>query len=507
VFEASGVLGTLPKVKMSRLSISNGVDYLSFVCDPQGYVQVVNLPWLDYTGLSVEQSLGDAWRCAIRADILPRFEAAWDKAVMGCEPAQIDLSLRRYDGVFTTTILHLMPLHDPSGGVQQWHVSTNFGSTFGALDGAAEEELSEERWRTIIDALPICAWMTAKDGPAEFLNKCWLDYTGLSIQEAIGYSWEAVLHPDDFGPLFEYWMNMIRTGRSGEFEARLKRYDGEYRWFLFRGAPFLDSTGALVKWFGVNIDIHERKTAEAVLRRTEAALIRANQLATIGELTASIAHEVNQPLVAVVANAEAALQWLDRPEPNLGGARQALLRIARDGNDAGEIVRRVRALFRRATPVTAQHRLEELVTEVLKLLQNDTIRRSVKVEIAIAEGLPTVVCDRVQIQQVILNLIMNAMDALDAIPEGEKTIRVFSTLNGADSVILSIRDYGEGVKDSARLFETFFTTKEKGLGMGLAISRSIVEAHGGQLWLEPADGPGSTFCFRLPVKRSSSVQP
>ena len=243
------------------------------------------------------------------------------------------------------------------------------------------------------------------------------------------------------------------------------------------------------------------------MRRTEAALTRANQLASIGELTASIAHEINQPLVAVVANAEAALKWLDRPEPNLGGARQALQRIARDGDDAGEIVRRVRALFRRTAPLTTEHSLEDLVAEVLKLLQNDTIRRRVKVEVAIEEGLPTVQCDRLQIQQVLMNLIMNAMDALDAAPHGERTVRIFSNPDGGDCVVLGIRDYGDGVRDPTRLFETFFTTKEKGLGLGLPISRSIIEAHGGQLWLEPTEGPGSTFCFRLPVKRSSHVKP
>jgi signal transduction histidine kinase len=154
-----------------------------------------------------------------------------------------------------------------------------------------------------------------------------------------------------------------------------------------------------------------------------------------------------------------------------------------------------------------EHRLEEPVTEVLKLLQNDTIRRSVRVDVEIEEGIPAVLCDRLQIQQVLLNLIMNAMDALEAAAHGEKSIRIFSCFGGGDHVVLGIRDYGEGVRDPTRLFETFFTTKEKGLGMGLTISRSIVEAHGGRLWLQPIDGPGSTFCFSLPVNPLISVKP
>jgi PAS domain S-box-containing protein len=491
-----------------------GIAHLSFVCEPRGHVEIVNLPWLDYTGLTVRQSLGEGWRCAIHSDDLARFVDRWHRGIAACEPIEIEACLRRHDGVFEAAIFNLMPLHEPSGGIKQWCVSSTFGKTLSSAQraweqtalGLQKEKPAQDQYRTIIDTIPVLAWSTAKDGPGEFLNKRWLDYTGLSMEEAIGYGWQAVIHPDDLGPLFEYWMSMMRRESAGEYEARMRRYDGEYRWFLFRGAPFLDSAGSVAKWFGVNIDIDDRKSAEAALRRAEAALSRANQLATIGELTASIAHEVNQPLAAVVANAEAGLQWLDREKPNLDGVRRVLQRIARDGIDAGDIVARVRALFRRAAPLTAEHRLEEIVTEVLKLLEHERIRRGVTVDVALEDGLPALLCDRLQIQQVLSNLIVNAMDALDAAPHREKAIRVFASSDDGESVVLGIRDYGEGVHDPTRLFETFFTTKEKGLGMGLAISRSIVEAHGGQLWLEPTIGPGSTFCFRLPVKCSPPVQ-
>jgi PAS domain S-box-containing protein len=487
-------------------AISSGIAHLLFVCGPDGHAEIVNQPWLEYTGLTAGQSLGTGWRRAIHPDDLARFEERWNRSIAGCQPVEICSLIRRHDGVFEPARFILMPLHEPSGGVQQWHVSMTVEGRSSSGEGVqaetmlgAKKEFTQEQLRTIIDAIPILAWSAAKDGPGEFLNQRWLDYTGLSEEEAIGYGWRAIIHPDDLGGLFEYWQWMMRTGAAGEYEARMKRFDGQYRWFLFRGAPLLDSEGSVSKWFGVNIDIDDRKEAEAALRRTEATLSRASRLATIGELTASIAHEVNQPLAAVVANAEAGLQWLDGDYPNLDGARQALRRIARDGGDAGEIVKRLRALFRRAAPVAAEHRLEELVSEVLKLIVHETSRRGISVDVALEEGLPAVFCDRVQIQQVILNLLVNAMDALDGAPHAEKTIRVFSN-SDAESVLLRIRDYGGGVQDPARLFETFFTTKEKGLGMGLSISRSIVEAHGGQLWLEPTEGPGSTFCFRLPAR-------
>jgi PAS domain S-box-containing protein len=491
-----------------KMAISNGIAHLSFVCDSRGYVEFVNQPWLDYTGLTVGQSLGGSWRCAIHADDKPRIEEWWNQSIAECNPVEIETCLRRHDNFYEEAILNLMPLHASSGSVKQWHVATTFGRSLSSAErawaetarGLQREKPSQDQYRTIIDSIPMLAWSTAKDGPAEFLNKAWLDYTGLSMEDAIGYRWQVIMHPDDLEPLFKQWMLMVRTGTPGQVEARMRRYDGEYRWFLIRGSPFLDSAGAVSKWFGVNIDIHDRKLAEAALQRMHAALSRANQLATVGELTASIAHEVNQPLAAVVANAEAGLQWIDRENPNLDGARKALQRIIRDGSEAGEVVARIRSLFRRAAPLTAEHQLWELVTEVLKLLEHETIRRRVSVDVAMEEALPAVFCDRLQIQQVLLNLIANAMDAMDSSPNGEKNIRVFANSDRPESLVLRIRDYGEGVQDPTRLFETFFTTKTKGLGMGLAISRSIIEAHGGELWLDPTDGPGSTFCFRLPVK-------
>lgn len=489
-----------------QMEMPYGLAHLSFVCARGGCVEIVNAPWLEYTGLTAAQSLGEGWRGAIHPDDLPAFEEQWKSAVIEAASIAIAARLRRHDGIFVAASFNLMPLFELSGAVKQWHVSTTILDTSGSREagpGPEGEELSQEQLRTIIDAIPILAWSTAKDGPGEFLNKPWLDYTGLSQQEAIGYGWTRIIHPDDLNPLAEYWQWMMRTGSAGEYEARMRRYDGEYRWFLFRGAPLLDSMGSVYKWFGVNIDIHDRKGAEAALRTMEAALSRANQLATIGELTASIAHEVQQPLAAVVANAEAGLKWLDKEEPNLDGVRKVLHRIARDGTDASEIVKRVYSLCRRSAPVLSQHKIDELVLEVLELIEHETARRHVSVNLDLAEHLPVVWCDRLQIQQVLLNLIVNAMDALDAAPHQERAVQLFSNWECAESIRVGVRDYGVGVPDPVHLFETFFTTKETGLGMGLAISRSIVEAHGGQLWLEPTEGPGSTFCFRLPTKRST----
>jgi hypothetical protein len=252
------------------------------------------------------------------------------------------------------------------------------------------------------------------------------------------------------------------------------------------------------------IDIDDRKNTEEALRITQARLSRATQTATVGELAGSIAHEINQPLAAVVTNGHACLRWLTAEPPNLGKAREAAERIVRDGKEAGEVVRRIRALFRRAALEKVALDLNDVIGEVLRLLGGETTKRRVTVETSLETAIPPVVADRVQLQQLVLNLLINGLDAMDEVADRPRKLCISSRRHCETSALVEIRDSGAGLKDPDKIFEAFFTTKEKGMGMGLTICRSIVEAHDGRLWASPAEGAGAIFHFTLPLKSSAT---
>jgi PAS domain S-box-containing protein len=247
------------------------------------------------------------------------------------------------------------------------------------------------------------------------------------------------------------------------------------------------------------MDLTEQKRAEESLRQAQAELAHVNRVTTMGELTASLAHEVNQPLSAVVASGHACLQWLSADPPDLFKVRQAAERIVRYGKDAGEVVRRVRALFKKTAEDKIALDLNEVIGEVLSLLRGDIARRRVVVETDLDRTLPPVIGDRIQLQQVLLNLLLNALEAMDSVVERSRMLSIGSARNGEEAVVVRIRDRGVGMQDPGKAFEAFFTTKENGMGMGLAICRSIIDAHNGRLWFASIEGPGATVCFTIPV--------
>ncbi|HTF68425.1 MAG TPA: ATP-binding protein [Edaphobacter sp.] len=235
------------------------------------------------------------------------------------------------------------------------------------------------------------------------------------------------------------------------------------------------------------------------MTRTQAQLSRATQIATVAEFAASIAHEISQPLSAVVANGQACLQWLSAEQPNLTNARVAAERIIRDGRDAGEVVRHIRALFTKNAPEKIALSVNEVIHEVVSLINNETVRKRITIETDLEKSLPLTLGDRVQLQQLIFNLLINGIEAMETVANRPKKLHIRSKLQNSDAILVEIRDSGTGLADSEKVFEAFYTTKEKGMGMGLSICRSIVEAHGGRLGITLSQGPGTTFFFTLPL--------
>jgi len=295
------------------------------------------------------------------------------------------------------------------------------------------------------------------------------------------------------------WAHAVATGSPYSFSLRLRGREGFHRWMQVMGQLGRDESGAPTRWYGLLIDIEEHKRAEAALSETRTRLTRASQAATVAELAASIAHEINQPLTGVVSNGQACSNWLGSDPPNVENARRAAEGVVRDVTYVGEVVSRLRTLFKRGPLNRVPLSMNELMSDVLDLLRSEAIRRRALIRTELDPNLPTVYGDRVQLQQVVLNLLNNALDAMDAILTRPKTLIVRSAVAPASHILVEVSDSGIGLDDPAKVFEPFYTTKSHGMGVGLAVSRSIIEAHEGRIWATKREPHGTSFAFTLPL--------
>jgi PAS domain S-box-containing protein len=368
---------------------------------------------------------------------------------------------------------------------------------------------SEKELRDVVNAVPAFVWTTLPDGAVDFVNEHWLEFTGLSPQDALGWNWEAALHPDDRSRLVADWRAALKNGQSVEREIRVRRVDGEFRWWFLRCMPLHDEAGNIVKWYGTGVDIEDRKRARENDRRyreMEMELAHANRVATMGQLTASIAHEVNQPIGAMVTNAEAALRWLGAGSSHLEKVQQSIAHIVEDGTRAGEVINRIRGLMKKAQPRKDRFEINGVILEIIELTRGEVLKNGISVITQLADNLPLVEADRVQLQQVLLNLIVNALEAMGAANEGPRELLISTGKVETSSVVVAVRDSGPGLEAAMleRVFESFYTTKPTGMGLGLSICRSIIEAHGGRLWASTNQRRGTTFQFTLPDDANSS---
>ena len=714
---------------------------------PDGHVDFLNQRWCEYTGLEAAESYGDRWQRAVHAGDLPALLDRWRAIVASGNQGVIEARLRRFDGEYRWFELRACPLRDASGQVKWCGVNTDIEDRRTTEEGL---RAIERRFRLVVDGLPAVVTLMTPEGELEDANRHMLEYFGATLEQLKARPTTESFHPDDRPEVDARWRRSVETGDPYDFEARLRRADGVYRWFHTRGFPLRDTAGRVVVWYllqtdvddrkraearktailnsaldcimtmdhegritefnpaaertfgyrrdqvigqqladviipaslrerhrrgvarylvtgeapvlgrrmemtavradgsefpvelaitripsdgppsftGYLRDITERKRAEVELQRSEALLAEAQRLSvtgsfswrvtsdlvmyseqtyrtydfdpsrpvtlemiatrihpddlpllremvrlargpgsdldyeyrlqmkdgsikhmhlvahatrdrdggleyigaiqdvtqrhlsetalgkarselahvarvtTLGVLTASIAHEVSQPLAGIDTNASTCLRMLDGDSPNIEGARETARRIIRDGNRACEVIARLRALYSNKDIATETLDLNEATREVIALTSSELKRNRVVLRSELADDLPTVSGDRVQLQQVILNLLRNASDAMDGVDDRLRQLLISTEREHGDSVRLNVRDAGVGVtpQNMNKVFDPFYTTKSDGMGIGLSVSRSIIEKHQGRLWAEANDGPGATFSFSIPSR-------
>jgi PAS domain S-box-containing protein len=381
-----------------------------------------------------------------------------------------------------------------------------------ALHQLRIHELQEQEkiFRDAVETMPALAFVADPKGNRTFLNRGWLEYTGLSSEQASGSGWEKAIHPDDLKRVTERWRGSQTTGEPLEYEGRLRRgSDGGYRWFQTRVRPLRDNRGNIVNWCAVATDIEDRKRAEQErekLRQLEADLAHINRVSTLGEMAASLSHEIKQPIAAAITSANSCIEWLAHEPPNLDRARAAAARIDKYGNRAAEIIDRIRSLYKKSPSPRELVEVNGIIKEILTLLKCEADRYSVAMRTELAAELPTIMADRVQLQQVLMNLMLNAIEAME---DAGGVVTVKSQLGEDGQIEISVNDTGPGLPlgKADQIFDAFFTQKPQGSGMGLAISKSIVESHGGRIWANGDGGRGATFHFTLPAAPAETNPP
>jgi PAS domain S-box-containing protein len=391
-------------------------------------------------------------------------------------------------------------LCDDGGSVLRFEVSREI-----AARKKAEETLgdSEFNLRQMTETIPVMLWSATPEGAIDYCNARVLDYTGLAAQDVMGENWTNLLHPDDVDRAKRAWMSCAATGAPYRVEVRtFHAADQTYRWCVTSALPLRDRMGNIQKRHGSVVDIHDWKQAQEELRNTQAELAHVTRVMTMGELAASIAHEVNQPLASIIMNGETGLRRLAHPEPDLEAIRETMRRMVADARRASEIVDRIRTTATRQAPEQRPLSLNDIIQESMDLLRHEFQSRNIAVSLDLAPALPHVLGDSTQLQQVMVNLAINAIQAMALSVKGGGSISIRAAMSDAKTVSCTIEDSGPGIdaEHLPYLFDSFFTTKQTGMGIGLPICRSIIEAHRGHIGADSNSAlGGARFSFALPV--------
>ncbi len=483
--------------------LADNIDQFAWTADTDGRRNWFNKRWHEYAGTTLEEMQGFGWQKLHHPDHLERVAQGIRKSFKGDTPWEDTFPLRGRDGNYRWFIARALPIRNEAGEVVRWFgTNTDITEQLEAEKALRElnatlehrvEAQTRERvqiWNVSQDLLVV----TDLDGKYLTVNPAWTVSLGWSEAELLGKTSQWLLHPDDREKTRAEISQLVAGHVTQRFEVRFRHKDGSYRWLSWKAVQDQGRIYAMAR------DVTELKNAENKLRDVRHELSQAARRTTVAAMSAAIAHEIRQPLGAIVTNANAGLRWLNRPAPDLDEVRETLTHIVADGHRASEVIQSVRAMFAKGDHAGTPLDTNELIRETIAIANNELEAARVVVELELGERIPMISAHKGQLQQVVLNIITNAADAMRTIDDRARVLRVRSRSFDSNGVAVSVQDSGTGIdpENIDRVFEAFFTTKTNGMGMGLAICRSIVEAHGGNMSVSPGVPHGSVFHIFLP---------
>ena len=478
--------------------IVEGIPGFVALLTPDGSVELVNPQLVEYTGRNLEELRLWGTSDTIHADDLPRVVQLFTQSITSGNSYDFEARIRRFDGVYRWFQVRGLPVRDADGRILRWcSLLTDIDERKRAEDALKRSEAFLAEGQRL-SRMGCCCWgvETGEFTWSEELHRIF----GFELDVPVTFDLIASrVHPEDI-PLLN---DMVEKARGAvtdfEYEYRLLMPDDSVKYLHMIAHGIRDNDGRL-EYIGAVQDVTQRQISEEALAKARSELQHVASVTSLATLTASIAHEVNQPLSGIVTNAGTCLRMLTLDPPNVDGARETARRTIRDGNRASDVITRLRALFSKKHTLAERVDLNDAAREVIALSLSELQRNRVILRCELAEDLPLVTGDRVQLQQVILNLLRNATDAMNTVHDRPRELLIRTERDEGDQALLSVRDAGLGFdpQTAGRLFETFYTTKHDGMGVGLYVSRSIVESHQGRLWATLNDGPGATFSFSIP---------